>query len=319
MSENRSRRRWKRNKKHRPIEHRLQYAALRMAVAWMRLFPMSWNLRIGCFLGRTLWRFYGRGRERAITNLQASFPEQSDIWYRKTGRRSFEHLAMLGIDAMLTPYLVFRHNWQDYACFKNIERAKWMMQGGQSILLVTGHYSNFEIMGYMLSLFGFKICSVARPLDNPFIDRYLRGIREEHGQQIIDKKGASDLMALVSTQGASLGIIADQDAGHKGIFVDFFGRKASAYKSIALLAVTQNLPIAVGGSRRLDNQFYFEMSCNRLILPEEWADKESPITWVTQEYTTAIEDFIRDDPAQYWWVHRRWKTRPRKRRNRSSV
>lgn len=102
--------------------------------------------------------------------------------------------------------------------------------------------------------------------------------------------------------------------------MDFFGRKASAYKSIALLALTQNVPIAVGGARRIGNQFYFEMFCNRLILPEEWADQEDPMTWITQAYTTAIEDFVREDPTQYWWVHRRWKTKPKeKRRSASSL
>lgn len=320
MSEKRSRRRWKRDKKSRPIEHRLQYLGLRLLVMMMGWVPIRLNLFYGRFIGRLLWRFYKRGRSRALTNLQASYPDQSESWYNATGQRSFEQLGMLGVDTMLTPSLVFRHNWRDYACFKNTERIKWMLQGGQSVLLVTGHYGNFEIMGYLFSLFGFNLYSIARPLDNPFVDRYLRSIREEHGQHIIDKKGASEMMTLVSEQGAALGIIADQDAGRKGIFVDFFGRKASAYKSIALLALTQNVPIAVGGARRIGNQFYFEMFCNRLILPEEWADQEDPMTWITQAYTTAIEDFVREDPTQYWWVHRRWKTKPKeKKRSASSL
>jgi KDO2-lipid IV(A) lauroyltransferase len=311
MSEKRSRRRWKRDKKNRPIEHRLQYLGLRLLVTMMGCFPMGWNLYSGRLIGRFLWRFYKRGRDRALSHLQESYPDQSDAWTRATGKRSFEQLGMLAVDAMLTPKLVFRHNWRQYACFKNTERVKWMLQGGQSLLLVTGHYGNFEIMGYMFSLFGFNLFSIARPLDNPFVDRYLRSIREEHGQRIIDKKGAADMMTLVSQKGAALGIVADQDAGHKGIFVNFFGRKASTYKSIALLALTQNTPIAIGGARRIGNRFYFEMFCNRLILPEEWADQDDPITWITQEYTAAIEDFVREDPTQYWWIHRRWKTRPK--------
>jgi KDO2-lipid IV(A) lauroyltransferase len=96
------------------------------------------------------------------------------------------------------------------------------------------------------------------------------------------------------------------------VFVDFFGRKASTYKSIALLAISSNVPIGVGYSRRIDNRFYFEIGVNRIIFPYEWADKDDPLTWVTAEYTKAIEQFVREDPTQYWWLHRRWKHQPKK-------
>ena len=124
------------------------------------------------------------------------------------------------------------------------------------LLLVTGHYGNFEIMGYLLAAFGLNIYSIARPLDNKYINEYLLGVRERTGQKIIDKKGASDLMEKVASEGFTLGFIADQDAGKKGIFVDFFGRKASTYKSIGLLAMTYNMPIVVGCTRRVGNQLF---------------------------------------------------------------
>ena len=131
------------------------------------------------------------------------------------------------------------------------------------------------------------------------------------GQKIIDKKGAAKLMGKAASTGATLCFIADQDAGKKGIFVDFFGRKASTYKSIGLIAITNNIPIVVGYSRRIGNRFYFELGVNRIIFPEEWADKEDPLKWITAEYTKAIENFVREDPSQYWWLHRRWKHRPK--------
>jgi len=67
----------------------------------------------------------------------------------------------------------------------------------------------------------------------------------------------------------------------------------------------------VGYSRRIDSSFRFEISVNRIIMPEEWAGKDDPLLWVTAEYTRAIEQFIREDPSQYWWLHRRWKHRPK--------
>jgi KDO2-lipid IV(A) lauroyltransferase len=180
--------------------------------------------------------------------------------------------------------------------------------------MVTAHYANFELIGYMAGLFGFDIYSVARPLDNKYLNRFLCEVRQRHGLKLIDKKGAAEMMPRIIEQGSTLGFIADQDAGRKGIFVDFFGRKASTYKSIGLLAITYNLPIVVGCTRRVGNRFFFDYVLSRIIFPHEWADKEDPLTWVSAAYTKAIEDFIRQDPTQYWWVHRRWKTRPREER-----
>jgi KDO2-lipid IV(A) lauroyltransferase len=109
----------------------------------------------------------------------------------------------------------------------------------------------------------------------------------------------------------AIGFIADQDAGRKGLFVDFFGRKASAYKTIALLAVRYELPIICGYARRIGEGYHFQVGCQRLICPADWVDKEDPVRWITQQYTASLEEMIRQAPEQYLWVHRRWKHRPR--------
>lgn len=309
----------KKKKKHNPVLDWLLYAVVRILVVFLYIFDVETNLRFACFLGDLLWKFYGRGRQRALENLRASFPDKSDEWIQQTGRRSFEQLVMLTIDILFTPRLVRKHNWRQYSRFRNAEQAKWMIHERKGLLMVTGHYGNFEISGYMMGLFGFDIYSIARPLDNKYLNRFLYDVRERRGQKIIDKKGASEMMPSLVEQGSTLGFIADQDAGHKGVFVDFFGRKASTYKSIGLLALTYNLPIVIGYSRRVDNRFFFELGVTRIIFPHEWADKDDPLTWVTAEYTKAIETFVREDPTQYWWLHRRWKSRPKDERRRAEA
>jgi KDO2-lipid IV(A) lauroyltransferase len=304
----------KKKKKHNPLLDWLLYAALRTLVVFLSMFSIEANLQTACFLGRLLWKYYGRGRQRAIDNLRASFPDKDEKWLEAVGQRSFEQIVMLTVDILFTPRLVKTYNWRQYARFINIERPKQMMVDGKPLLLVTGHYGNFEIMGYLFAAFGLPIYSIARPLDNKYINEYLVGVRERTGQKIIDKKGAADLMEKIASDGLTLGFIADQDAGKKGIFVDFFGRKASTYKSIGLLALTYNMPVVIGCTRRLDNRFFFECECTRIIMPREWKDKDDPLLWVTQEYTKAIEDGILKDPTQYWWLHRRWKTRPKEER-----
>ena len=307
----------KKKKKHNPVTDWLAYIALRILILSLYLFDVETNLNTACFLGRLLWKHYHRGRKRALDNLRASYPEKTEEWIRQTGQRCFEQIAMLAIDVLFTPRLVKKNNWRLYSHFKNAERAKWMMKEGKGMIMVTGHYSNFEIIGYMLGLFGFNIYSIARPLDNKFINKYLYDVRRRVGQKIIDKKGAAKIMTDILAGGATVCFIVDQDAGKKGIFVDFFGRKASSYKSIALLAITTNTPIGVGYSRRVDNRFFFEIGVKRIITPDEWADKEDPLKWITSEYTSAIEQFVREDPTQYWWLHRRWKTRPKEEQQES--
>lgn len=309
----------RKKKRHNPLIDWLTYFLLRILIVFLYLFDIETNLNTACILGRLLWKYYHRGRNRALENLRASYPEKSEQWIRRTGRRSFEHLVMLTIDILFTPRLVKKYNWRDYSRYKNIERAKWIMLEGQGLLLVGAHYSNFEIIGYLLGLFGFEVYSIARPLDNKYISRYLYGVRRAAGQRIIDKKGATALMEQLASRGATLCFVADQDAGKKGIFVDFFGRKASTYKSIGLLAITKNIPIVVGYSRRVDNRFFFEIGINRIIFPEEWAGRDDPLKWVTAEYTRAIEEFVREDPSQYWWLHRRWKRRSKEEEQKLST
>lgn len=312
-------RRKKKKGENNPFIDWLLYIGLRAFVVFLSVFDIETNLRTARYLGRLLWKYYHRGRRRALDNLRASFPEKSEWWVWETGERSFEHIAMLAVDVLFTPRLVRKSNWRNYSTYKNVERAKWIMKEGKGMLMTAAHYGNFEIIGYLLGLFGFNIYSIARPLDNKFISRYLYGVRQRGRQQIIDKKGAAKLMNSIASAGATLCFIADQDAGRKGLFVDFFGRKASTYKSIGLLAITNNLPIGVGYSRRVDNRFYFEIGINRIIFPEEWADKDDPLEWVTAEYTKAIEEFIRREPSQYWWLHRRWKHRPKEEKDAPSL
>lgn len=303
----------KKNKKKKghPAIDWLCYVILRIVIVFLSFFSIDANLNTACILGRLLWKYYNRGRKRAIENLKASFPEKDDRWINRTGQRSFEQIAMLAMDVLFIHRIAKKDNWSDYAVFNNAERTKWLMQEKRGLIMLTAHYGNFEIVGYIMGLFGFDIYSVARPLDNKYISNYLYGIRERFGQKILDKKGAAQYMDKIIASGATLCFIADQDAGRKGIFVDFFGRKASTYKSIGLIALTSNIPIVVGCSRRIGNQFRFEMKVNRIITPHEWADKDNPLEWITAEYTKAIEDFVREDPTQYWWLHRRWKHRPK--------
>lgn len=246
-----------------------------------------------------------------MENLRLSYPEKSLTWLEQTTRRSFEHIVMLAFDVLYTTRLIRISTWTKYLEFDQITEPLRLMLHHRGVIMVTGHYGNFEVLGYALAVLGLESYSIARPIDNPYINKFLLGVRERQGQKIIDKKGATTDMLEILDSGSILSFIADQNAGRKGIFVDFFGRKASTYKSIGLLAMQYDLPIIVGYARRVQDQYRFELGYHRIIKPEEWKEQDDPLRWITAEYTRGIEGIVRADPEQYWWVHRRWKTRPR--------
>jgi Kdo2-lipid IVA lauroyltransferase/acyltransferase len=177
--------------------------------------------------------------------------------------------------------------------------------------MLTGHYGNWEILGYILATLGFETTSIARPLDNPYVNEWLLGVRERRGQRILAKKGATEEIPGILQSGGAVGFIADQNAGSKGIFVDFFGRKASTYKSIGLLAMEYQVPVIIGYARRVGQKFHYKIGTQDIIYPADWKDRDDPLRYITQRYTSAIEAFVREDPGQYLWVHRRWKSRPK--------
>jgi Kdo2-lipid IVA lauroyltransferase/acyltransferase len=291
---------------------RLQYVGLRLVSMWMHIWPIELNYAAARVLGEFMYVFDKRHRDRAVGNLRRSFPEMPDRKVHRLARRSMQQLFMLFIEVLFTTRLVRIDTIAGIMKLDQFDEVlRMLMKRDRGLIMLTGHYGNWEVLGYALATLGFETTSVARPLDNPYVNHYLLGVRERMGQRIITKKGATDEVTTILENKGVVGFIADQNAGPKGVFVDFFGRKASAYKSIALLAMQYEVPIVIGYARRIDDQFKFRMAAQDIIQPEDWKDQPDPMRYITQRYTSAIEDFVRRDPGQYLWVHRRWKSRPK--------
>jgi KDO2-lipid IV(A) lauroyltransferase len=189
-----------------------------------------------------------------------------------------------------------RHLWQ--------ERPK---------VILSGHYGNFELAAYLFGLFGFRIFSVARELDNPLLDRFVTRFRESRGQRILPKKGSAPDVAQVLDEHGAIGLLGDQAAGPKGFWVDFFGRPASVHKAIGVFAFSASAPVIVcSATRRGGRIFDYDLRLEGVLDPAaEAPDAASPQT-LSQWYTRLLEETIRREPAQYWWVHRRWRGEPPK-------
>ena len=204
-------------------------------------------------------------------------------------------------------------SWPRYIVLRDLRGLFRLLLDKRGAILLTGHYGNFELTAYMLAAIGFDVVAVMRPLDNAFFNDYVVRTRTRRGLQLLDKFGVTAEAEDILRRGGALGFVADQDAGRKGVFVDFFGRPASTYKSIALLAMECDVPIVIGFARRVGARFRYEVGVERIIQPDEWKHRADPLGWITQEYSAAIEATVRQCPEQYLWIHRRWKTVPRQR------
>lgn len=291
---------------------RLQYLALRVVSMFLHCWPVDANLRTARLLGNLMYWLDRKHRNRALTNLRRSFPESPEQEIQTLARRSMQTLFMFFVEVLFTTRLIHIDTWRRYVVLENFREVLDLLLRRQCpVLLLTGHYGNFEISNYVLGTLGFETTAIGRPLDNPYVNEWLMGVRQRQGSRIINKKGATDEVVGILEQNGVVGFVADQNAGSKGLFVDFFGRKASTYKSIALLAMEYSAPVVIGYGRRIGDRFRFQIAAQDIIYPADWQAQEDPLRYITQRYTTAIENIVRQDPGQYWWVHRRWKSRPK--------
>jgi KDO2-lipid IV(A) lauroyltransferase len=299
-----------------PRNNVMDYIACQLARVgemFIRMIPVPHLYAAAGWLGDMLFRFDRKHRKRAVEHVRRSFPDWPEARVLAVAQRSLRHLVYLGLEMMLTTRKITRFTWRRHIRFGDNmpEALRLLLTNPRGLVLLTGHYGNWEIVGYTLATLGFPTVAVARRLNNPYMNEHILGIRERTGMKIVDKSGATEAVQDVLARRGVVGFIADQDAGRKGAFVDFFGRKASTFKIIALMAMEYNVPIVVGYGRRLGPPFVFEIGAARIIQPSEWAGRDNPVLWITQEYTTALERVIRQAPDQYLWAHRRWKHRPK--------
>ena len=292
----------------------LVYLGARVAIMFVEMLPVRTGYALARAIGSAIYHLDRRHRKIAIDQLRSSFPHWPEAKIRRTAKASIRNMVCMGLELLLTPRHIRPDTWRRHIRLRNMENVvATLIARDRPMVLVTGHFGNWELAGYFSAAIGLAFSSVARQIDNPYINDLIFGVRERAGQQMIYKQGAAAQVARAFDSNEAVSMVCDQDAGARGLFVDYFGRPASTFKSIGLLAMQYDAPVAVICCRRLEGQFNFEIFNQRLIEPSEWALKDDPLRWITQEYTTALEAAVRTQPDQYFWVHRRWKHAPRKK------
>ena len=258
-------------------------------------------------------------RQRLIhENLAIAFPEMPSDQRQELVYRVWEHLFLLAIEVAHLPRRIHPTNWRDYITLVNTEKIGKILHNDRPLLLVTGHFGNFEAGGYLLGILGYPSFTVARTLDNRYLHHYVTSFREASGQFLISKNDGYDLILEALERRDAMTFLADQSAGPKGCWVDFFGKKASTFKAIALLSRQYDAPIVVCYATRKEGRpFHFEMTIAGVLDPREQSE-DMTVPEITQWFTHVLEEGIRRRPDQYWWVHRRWKEyEKRKPKNRT--
>lgn len=257
----------------------------------------------------------------ARANLLTAFPNASHEWIEATRRDMWTHLFRLVAEMIQFERKMTLQNCRQVITFRNRKRCVEAMCSGRNVLFLSGHFGNWEASMLSFGLFGFPMGMVARDLDNPLLHDWFARTRQDCGHRVYAKKGDFDGINELLQQGGWLALLCDQDAGKRGVFTDFFGKPASTFKSLALLALEYDALIVCGYGRRLPDDFRnsrwtrFEIGCDAVIDSRDAADRD-PVGDLTKKYTIALETSVRRSPEQYFWVHRRWKTKPRVRKQR---
>jgi KDO2-lipid IV(A) lauroyltransferase len=290
----------------------LVYLAVRVVVCVLQALPYETGLRLSGALAWLAYRVDRRHRLVAHDNLRHAFPHLSDEAERdRLVRAVYRHFFGLMVTLVHLPRRFYPSTWKRYLEIPHVEVLLSALLSGRPVLILTGHFGNWELGGCILGVLGFRTCAVARPLDNPFLDRFLLAFRQRYGATILAKHGDFERMQHLLKDGGVLATLGDQDAGHKGMFVDFFGRAASTHKAIGLLALEYRVPILVMGVARVGEPMRHRLVIADVVLPEEYAGQPGGVRALTQRFSTALEALVRRHPEQYLWLHRRWKHQPR--------
>jgi len=295
--------------------YRLEYAALRIVAGIVQLAPWSLARAITRVGGYLCWLLDRRERKvAAAANLRRAFPDMGFEEARRTVRRVYDHLADCVLDLLKLARLAGEEGGAELfetVGFEKLEDAS----RHTGIVLVTGHFGHWEVLGTAASLVGYPVQTVGRNFDNALIDEYVSQLRGLTGQRMLPRHGATLQMFRMLGEGANVGMLIDQDARRQGIFVDFFGRPASTTDVAGRLCVRTGAVAAFVYAERISGQNRFRIVCSDVVHPDPDAPAQSEVHRITQRLTRDLEDVVRRAPHQWLWLHRRWKTWPGKYEN----
>jgi KDO2-lipid IV(A) lauroyltransferase len=200
---------------------------------------------------------------------------------------------------------------QGFIRYEGLEHYLAARDQGKGVLILTGHLGAWELSSFYHSLMGYPMSIVIRRLDNPLVDNLVNQIRCLHGNQVLHKDDFARGLLGAMRRGETVGILMDTNmTPPQGAFVDFFGHAACTGSGLARVALKTGAKVLPGFLLWDEATQQYVLRFGAALDPPVSDDAEADALAHTAFFTRVIEDYVRQYPDQWLWVHRRWKTRP---------
>ena len=282
-----------------------EFAAKLVGFCVSRL-PRRITLVIGGGLGTLAFWLAPQHRELACDHLRCSLTLSDERRVRTIAKQCFQHLGKTVVEFMQFPRLD-REQIQRYVTFEGVEHVEQALAHGKGAIILTGHFGNWELLAASISATVAPLTPIVRELRSPRLNALVSRYRQKAGYATIDRDTGIRQALQCLRRNELLGIVADVDTTVSGVFVDFFGRRAyTPYSPVAIALKTGATILPTFIMRQPDGS-------HRAIIEPPLAlkrtdTKEKDLVINTQKFTKIIESYIRQYPAQWIWMHRRWKT-----------
>jgi len=270
-------------------------------MGFFRLIGVDAASAVGGFIGREIFA-RTRVTQRARDNLAAAFPEKSEAEREAIIRTMWDNLGRTVAEyAHLDKFDLKGPNPRIQV--NNLEEIEKIR--GKGVLIVSGHFANWEIMPISASRYGIDGAIVYRPPNNPYVDRYIARARAHKGyaEQISKHQGTRRIFTLLRS-GKAILLLADQKT-NEGIPVPFFGREAMTTPAPAALALKLKVPMIFASNKRLGGA-RFAVTVYPPLEFTPSGDDDADMRAMTEAINLRLEEMVRADPGQWLWIHRRW-------------
>lgn len=250
-----------------------------------------------------LWIGYGIGirREIARQNLSKVFPDMDLSQRKKLLKQVYLNLGLTVAEL----YLLDEKKLISSTRLSGKNHVDKALSLGNGAILATAHLGNWEA-ARTLPLFGIPLSVVVQKQHNPYFDAYNTALRTRQGVHMIDHQhGMKDLLAHLR-KNEMVAILTDQNAGPSGLILDFMGFPASHWKGVAKISLRYKVPIVPGFPLRTP-EGNINICFEPMIYHPELEDTEENYLFLLKKLNAVIETYIRRNPEQWFWVHRRWK------------
>jgi Kdo2-lipid IVA lauroyltransferase/acyltransferase len=288
----------------------IEYAAAWLGLKAMGLLPRQAARFVGAAFAAIAYRVRTPLRKAAQTNLQIAFPELRERKRDEIIRRMVRQVGWMAAEFSQLPKYS-RENIEKVVVIDGFENYDAAKRRGKGVLFLTGHMSAWELSSFAHALYGYPLHFLVRPVSNRRVDALVNRYRCLSGNKPIDKNKSARAILKVLGEAGTVGILMDHNTSlDEGVFVNFFGVPASTSSGLARLALRTDAAVVPGFLLWDASRRKYRLRFEPAVELSRTSNEEADVRENTQRFTRVIEDFIREHPDQWLWVHKRWKTRP---------